>query len=89
MNDKKRAVGEQLRKYGRDENTAAIAEQAEALVKAQAMETGRSKDSAVRSYQSIVRKYPDTPAAGLAAERLETLGESSTKLASTGASFSP
>ena len=82
--NQKRAIGDLLRKFSRDEKTAPLVEQAEAVVKAQALETGRSKDSAMRSYQSILRKYPDTPAAELAIERLQTLGGSTTKVASTG-----
>jgi cell fate (sporulation/competence/biofilm development) regulator YmcA (YheA/YmcA/DUF963 family) len=55
--------------------------QATALDKARALEAGNKPERAAEAYRAAIKKYPDTPAAAFAQERLDALAAADTTAA--------
>ena len=72
--EQRRAAGKVLTKYKASEAGIEAIEQAESFLRVKTKERLKDKKLAVTGYQSIVKNYPDSHVAQLAAERLAVLG---------------
>ena len=73
--DESKALGALLKEFKSDSEDKPFISQAEEIVKARGHARANRRDRATQSYELVIRKYPDSPAATLAKAELEVLQE--------------